>query len=106
MRLLLKFLSLDIVSVMVVKFPGDFMGHGGVLRSGVLTRPKSLGSFCGMEEVRFLLLFFCFLTSGVPPNERFQSGANGQPEIWLNIREYRHVKPIMTSNGPATERTY
>ena len=35
-RLLLKFLSLDIVSRMVVKFPGDFMGNGRVLLSGGL----------------------------------------------------------------------
>ena len=50
----------------------------------VWPRPKSLGSFCGLEEVRFLLLLllllllFSFLTSGVPPNEGFQSRALGR----------------------------
>ena len=52
MRLFLKFFFLDIVSVMVVKFPGDFMGNGRVLLPGGWPRPKSLGSFCGMEVVR------------------------------------------------------
>ena len=48
----------------------------------VWPRPKSLGSFCGLEEVRifFLLLLelFSFLTSGDPPNEGFQSRALGE----------------------------
>ena len=47
----------------------------------VWPRPKSLGSFCGLDEVRlllFLLLLFSFLTSGVPPNEGFQSRALGR----------------------------
>ena len=43
MRLLLKFLSLDIVSLMVVKFPGDFMGNERVLLSGVLAPSKDFG---------------------------------------------------------------
>ena len=40
---LLKFLSLDIVSLMVVKFPGDFMGNGRVLLSGGLSPSKEFG---------------------------------------------------------------
>ena len=43
MRLLLKFLSLDIVSLMVVKFTGDFMGNGRVLLSGGLAPSKEFG---------------------------------------------------------------
>ena len=54
------FLSLDIVSLMVVKFPGDFMGNGRVLLSGGLAPSKCLGSFCGMEEVRFFVVFVLF----------------------------------------------
>ena len=42
-RLLLKFLSLDIVSVMVVKFSGDFMGTGRVLLSEGLAPSKESG---------------------------------------------------------------
>ena len=63
MRLLLKFLSRDIVSLMVVKFPGDFMGNGRVLFSGGLAPSNSLGSFCGMEEVRCSVVvdLFCFV---------------------------------------------
>ena len=63
MRLLLKFLSLDIVSLMVVKFPVDFMGNGRSYSLGVWPRPKSLGSFCGMEEVRCSVVvdLFCFV---------------------------------------------
>ena len=114
MRLLLKFLSLDIVSLKVVKFPGDFMGNGRVLLSGRWPRPKSLGSFCGMEEVRCSVVFglFCFVFQPQVSHQMRDSrvepwgGATGQPEIWLKIGAYEHVKPIMTSNGPATERTY
>ena len=40
---LLKFLSLDIVSLMVVKFPGDFMGNGRVLLPGGLAPSKEFG---------------------------------------------------------------
>ena len=43
MRLLLKFLSLDNVSHMVVKFPGDVMGNGRVLFSGGLDPSKVFG---------------------------------------------------------------
>ena len=35
-----------------------------------------------------------------------RGGATGQPEIWLKIGAKGHVKPIMTYNGPAPERTY
>ena len=52
MRLLFKFFFLDIVSVMVVKFPGDFMGNRRVLLPGGLASSKVFRSFCGMEEVR------------------------------------------------------
>ena len=54
---------------------------------GVWPRPKSLGSFCGMEEVRFvvvvLVVLFCFSNSVVPPNEGFQSRALGRGD-WTN----------------------
>ena len=81
MKLLLKFLSLDIVSLMVVKFLGDFMGNGRVLLPGGLAQSKAFGVNCGMEEVRFFVFFFFdvvfFLTSGVSPNEGFLSSALG-----------------------------
>ena len=93
MRLLLKFLSLDIVSLIVVKFPGDYMGNGRILLSGGLTRPKSLGCFCGMEEVRCSVVvdLFCFVFQ---PQVSYQmrdsrvapwGGATGQPEIWIKF---------------------
>ena len=91
MRLLLKFLSLDIVSLMVVEFLGDFMGNGRVLLSGGLAPSKEFGVilWAGRSPFFLLLLLFSFLTSGVPPNEGFQSralgGATGQSEIWLKI---------------------
>ena len=56
MRLVLKFLSLDIVSLMVVKFPGDFMGNGRVLHSGGLAPSKEFWVILGMEEVRFVVV--------------------------------------------------
>ena len=91
MRLLFKFLSLDIVSLMSWNFWVTSWEMDESYSLVVWPRPKSLGSFCGLEEVRFilllLLLLFSFLTSGVPPNEGFQSralgGATGQSEIWL-----------------------
>ena len=43
MRLLLKFLPRDIVSLMVVEFLGDFMGNGRVLLSGGLAPSKEFG---------------------------------------------------------------
>ena len=61
MRLLLKYLSLDIISFMVMKFPGDFMGNGRVLLPGDLAQSKEFVSFFGTEEVRFLLMLFCFV---------------------------------------------
>ena len=76
-------------------------------------RSKSLGSFCGMEEVRSSVVdlhYFVFQlqVSHQMGDSRVEpwGGATGQPEIWLKIGAYGHVKPIMTSNGPATERTY
>ena len=78
MRLLLKFLSLDIVSIMVVEFLGDFMGNGRVLLSGGLATSKEFGVILWAGRSPFLLLLlllFSFLTSGVPPNEGFQSRA-------------------------------
>ena len=93
MRLLLKYLSLDIVSLMVVKFPGDFMGNGRVLLPGFWPSPKSLGSFCGMEEVRFfvVVVLFCFVFQTQGSQQMRDSrvdpwvGAIGQPEIWLKL---------------------
>ena len=74
------FFSLDIVSLIVLKFPGDFREKDESYSLGVWPRPKSLVSFCGMEEVRWSVVadLFCFVsTSGVPPNEGFQSRALG-----------------------------
>ena len=93
MRLLLKFLSLDIVSLMVVKFPGDFMGNGRVLHSGVLASSKDFGVICGMEEVRcsVVLDLICFVFQSQVSHQMRDSGvepwvgATGQPEIWLKI---------------------
>ena len=93
MRLLLKFLSLDILSFMVVIFPGDFMGNGRVLLSGGLAPSKELGSFCGMEEVRCSVVvdLFCFVFQPQVSHQMRDSrvepwgGATGQPEIWLKI---------------------
>ena len=91
MRLLLKFLSLDIVTLMVVAFQGDFMGNGRVLLSGGIAPSKEFGVilWAGRSPFFLLLLSFSFLTSGVPPNEVFQSRAlgraTGQSEIWLKI---------------------
>ena len=46
---------------MVVKFPDDFMGNGRVLLPGDLAKSKEFGVILGTEEVRFLLLLFCFV---------------------------------------------
>ena len=42
-RLLLKFLSQDIVPFMVMKYPGDFRGNGRVLLSVGLSPSKVFG---------------------------------------------------------------
>ena len=86
MRLLLKYLSLDIMPFMVMKFPGDFMGNGRVLLPGDLAQSKEFGVILGTEEVRFLLLLFCFVlfcfsNSGIPPNEGFQRRALGRSDL-------------------------
>ena len=41
-------LSLDIVSLMVLKFPGDFMGNGRVLLSGGLAPSKEFGDILSL----------------------------------------------------------
>ena len=99
---------------MVVKFPGDFMGNGRDLRSGGSAPSKEFGVILRMEKVRFVVVVysFCFVFQPQMSHQMRDSrvepwgGATGQPEIWLKIRAKGHVKPIMTSNGPATERTY
>ena len=81
---------------------------------GVWPRPKSLGSFCGMEEgfCSVVVDLFCFLFQTHVTQQMRDSrvepwgGATGQPEIWLKIGASGHVKPFSTSNDPATERTY
>ena len=93
MRLLLKFLSLDIVSLMVVAYQGDFMGNGRVLLSGVSAPSKEFGVILGMEEVRFLVVvvLFCFVFQPPMSHQMRDSRvepwgvATGQPEIWLKI---------------------
>ena len=89
MRLLLKFLSLDIVSFRVVKFPGDFMGNERVLLSGGLAMSKEFGVICGMEEVRCSVVvdLFCFFFQPLVSQQMRDSsvltwgGSTGQPEI-------------------------
>ena len=80
MSFLLKFLSPDIVSLVVVKFPGDFMGNGRVLLSGVLAPSKEFGVILwdGRRPLFVVVDLFCFSTSGAPPNEGFQSRALGR----------------------------
>ena len=93
MRLLLTFLSLDIVSLMVVKLPGDFMGNGRVLLSGGSVPSKEFGVILGMEEVRFFVVvdLFPFVfqpqMSHLMRDSRVEpwGGATRQPEIWLKV---------------------
>ena len=74
-----------------LEFLGDFMGNGRVLLFGGLAPSKEFGVilWAGRSPFFLLLLLFSFLTSGVPPNEVFQSRAlgraTGQSEIWLKI---------------------
>ena len=86
------FLSLDIVSLMVVQFPGDFMVMDESYCLGGWPSPKSLGSFCWMEEVRSSVVeFFYFVFQHQVSHQMRDSrvepwgGATGQPEIWLKI---------------------
>ena len=89
MRLLLKFLFLDIVSLLFMKFPGDLMGNGRVLLSGGVAPSKEFG----MEEVRLfvVVVLFCFVFQHQVSHQMRDSsvepwgGATGQPEIWLKI---------------------
>ena len=88
MRLLLKFLSLDIVPFMVMKYPGDFMGNGRVLLSGDLAPSKEFGAIVWDRRSRFfffvvVVVLFCFSNSVVPPNEGFQCRALGRGD-WTN----------------------
>ena len=93
MRLLLKFFSLDIVSLMDVKFRVTSWEMNESYSLGVWPHPKSLGSFCGMEEVRFFVVFvlFCFVFQTQLSHEMRDSrvepwgGAIGQPEIWFKF---------------------
>ena len=57
MRLLLKFLSLEIVSLMVVKFPCDFMGNGRVLLSGGVAPSKEFGVILWDGRSPFFVVF-------------------------------------------------
>ena len=61
MRLLLKFLSLDTVSLMVVKFPGDFMGNGRVFIWGFGPVQRVWGHSVGWKKSVVLLLLVCFV---------------------------------------------
>ena len=92
MRLLLKFLSLDIVSLMVVNFLGDFMGNGRVLFSGGLDPSKEYGvTLCdGRSPCSVVDLFYFVFQPQVSHQMRDSrvepwGGATGQPEIWLKI---------------------
>ena len=93
MRLLLKFLSLDIVSLMVVKFLGDFMGNGRVLLSGCLAPSKEFGFILwdGRSPCSVVVDLFCSVFQPQVSHQMRDSrvepwgGPNGQPEIWLKI---------------------
>ena len=61
MRLLLKFLSLDIVPFMVVKYPGDFMGKGRVVLSGALAPSKEIGVILWDVRSPFCSCCCCFV---------------------------------------------
>ena len=92
-RLLLNFLSLDIASLMVVKFPGDFMGNGRVLLSGGLPASKVFGVILwdGRSPCSVVVDVFCFVFQPQVSHQMWYSsvepwgGATGQPEIWLKI---------------------
>ena len=92
---MLKFLSLDIVSLMVVKFPGDFMGNGRVLLSGGSAPTKILGSFWNGRSPFFFVVVDLFRFVFQPQisyqmrDSRVEPWreATGQAEIWLKIRE-------------------
>ena len=65
---MLKFLSLDIVPFMVMKYPGDFMGNGRVLLSGGLAQSKAFvvilwdgrNPFFVVVVVVVVVVLFCF----------------------------------------------
>ena len=61
-RLLLKFLSLDIMSLMVVKFLDDFMGNGRVVLPGGLAQSKAFGVtlWDGRSPVFSFFMLFSF----------------------------------------------
>ena len=83
---MLKYLSLDIMTFMVMKFPGDFMGNGRVLLSGGLAPSQEFGVILwdGRSPFFFVVVvvvvLFCFSNSVVPPNEGFQSRALGRDD--------------------------
>ena len=94
MRLLLKYLSLDIVPFMVMKFPGDFMGNGRVLLPGGLAQSKEFGVILWDGRSPFIfvvvvLFGFVFQTqvSHQMRDSRVEpwGGAIGQPEFWLKL---------------------
>ena len=81
MRLLLKFLSLDIVSLMVVKFQGDFMGNGRVLLWGFGPVQRVWVHSVGWKKSVVLLLLICFVllfNLRCPSKDGFQSRALGR----------------------------
>ena len=83
MRLLLEYLSLDIMPFMVMKFPGDFMGNGRVLLSGGLAESKEFGVILwdGRSPIFVVVVLFCFVLFFKlrgPTNEGFQSRALGR----------------------------
>ena len=61
MRLVLKTFSVNIVSHMVVKFPGDFMGNERVLLWGVGPVQRVWGHSVGWKKSVVLLLLICFV---------------------------------------------
>ena len=69
MRLSLKYLSLDIVPFMVMKYPADFMGKGRVLLSGVLAPSKEFGVILWEGRSPFFVIvvvLFCFIKVSGP----------------------------------------
>ena len=80
-RLLLKFLSVDIVSLMVVKFPGDHGKWTSLTLWGFGPVQRVWGHSMGWKKSVVPLLLICFdlfFNLGVPPNEGFQSRSLGR----------------------------
>ena len=93
-RLLHKLLALDIVALMVVKFPGEFKGNGRVLLPGGLAQSKEFRVILLDGRNLFLVVvvvLFCFVFQTQGSHQMRESsvepwgGAIGQTEIWFKF---------------------